>query len=289
MLSVASQRLVLQVSSASAFVGSLVVTTFFVAALHLWKLLGYRDPHRDEPGTIQRRAVSSILSCLFSGALILSRTEPDSDGSTIIVLLGLQTEDLISSTFYCVSLTALLFFGPLVQHILEVSHGCASIVQIRMTWISLRNILLAPAAEEFVFRACLVRLWCSAPVSLWVIVSCSPLCFALAHTHHFVEQLRNSGDKVVALKVIGFQVFYTSLFGTFSTFLLLRTGSTLAVIATHSFCNHMGFPDLSFLVSKRSLLFPYRKWIGGCYLVGIMTFSFLIVPMTSGFKFGFIR
>ena len=58
------------------------------------------------PLPVQRRAVSSILSCLFSGALILSRTEPDSDGSTIIVLLGLQTEDLISSTFCCVSLTA---------------------------------------------------------------------------------------------------------------------------------------------------------------------------------------
>ncbi|OAA57866.1 CaaX prenyl proteinase Rce1 [Niveomyces insectorum RCEF 264] len=38
------------------------------------------------------------------------------------------------------------------------------------------------------------------------------------------------------------QFAYTTLFGSYATFLYLRTGSLLAVCAVHSFCNSMGLP-----------------------------------------------
>jgi prenyl protein peptidase len=38
------------------------------------------------------------------------------------------------------------------------------------------------------------------------------------------------------------QFSYTTLFGAFVTFIYLRSGSLLACIAVHSFCNWMGLP-----------------------------------------------
>merc|ERR1712232_1323354 len=113
-------------------------------------------------------------------------------------------------------------------------------------WVLMRNYVLAPISEEFVFRSCLVRLWVAASFPMYIIIFVSPFCFALAHTHHFVEHVRKTGRKQTALVQVAFQVFYTSLFGMYSNFLLLRTGSTLAVILVHTFCNHQGFPDVAF-------------------------------------------
>lgn len=39
-----------------------------------------------------------------------------------------------------------------------------------------------------------------------------------------------------------FQLTYTTLFGAYATFLYLRTGSLLAVVLVHAFCNWMGLP-----------------------------------------------
>lgn len=39
-----------------------------------------------------------------------------------------------------------------------------------------------------------------------------------------------------------FQFGYTTLFGAYAIFLYLRTGSLLAVILVHAFCNWMGLP-----------------------------------------------
>jgi prenyl protein peptidase len=39
-----------------------------------------------------------------------------------------------------------------------------------------------------------------------------------------------------------FQLAYTTLFGAYATFLYLRTGSLLAVVLVHAFCNWMGLP-----------------------------------------------
>jgi prenyl protein peptidase len=38
------------------------------------------------------------------------------------------------------------------------------------------------------------------------------------------------------------QFTYTTLFGSYATFLYMRTGSLLGVILVHAFCNWMGFP-----------------------------------------------
>ncbi len=52
-----------------------------------------------------------------------------------------------------------------------------------------------------------------------------------------------------------FQLSYTTLFGSFASYLFLRTGSILPPITAHIFCNIMGLPQLGYEVSR----FPKQK------------------------------
>lgn len=286
-------RLVLEASPAAAVLGSLALSFSFVGSLYLWRLAGYRDANRDETGTIQRRFLSALLTCACSAALILGLARPaaaaEPAGLPALALLGLEAEGLARACGSCLALTAALFAGPLAQHGAAVAEGFAPLASLPGgPWVALRNYALAPFTEEFVFRACLVRLWTAAGFSWGAIIFFSPFCFALAHAHHFVEHVRRYRDKKAALLQVAFQVFYTSLFGMYSTFLLLRTGSTVAVILAHSFCNHQGFPDLAFFVSHAHPLYRHRTWLGPLYLTGVAAFCCLLAPATRGFapRFG---
>merc|ERR1712137_429149 len=92
-----------------------------------------------------------------------------------------------------------------------------------------------------------------------------------------------------ALVTVLFQVFYTSVFGMYVNFLLIRTGSTIAVSLTHSFCNHQGFPDLSVLVSDGHDLRKYRAVLTLIYVAGLVTFTFVLNTATQGFHSNFVE
>lgn len=80
--------------------------------------------------------------------------------------------------------------------------------------------------------------------SLTTLIFGTPVIFGLAHIHHFYEfRLTHPHTPAVAALVRSiFQLSYTTLFGAYATFLYLRTGSLLAVILVHAFCNWMGLP-----------------------------------------------
>jgi len=282
--------LVFRVSPLLAILASVSISATFVVTLHLWRLAGYKDLNRDDPGTIIRRSLSVLLTCLCSALLVYSLAQPagPTGGFTFLQLLGLQTEGMARASMWCITLTAILFVGPLVQHALGVAQGDSQLLNLNSgRWVLMRNYVFAPISEEFVFRACVVRLWVGAGIPTGVIIFCSPFFFALAHTHPFVEHVRRTGHKPTALKQVAFQVFYTSLFGMYCNFLLLRTGCTIAVILCHTFCNHQGFPDVSFLVDEYHPLYEQKSWIGGTYVVGVIGFCTLLGPMTAGFPSSF--
>jgi prenyl protein peptidase len=70
------------------------------------------------------------------------------------------------------------------------------------------------------------------------------MVFGLAHLHHFYEfritHPHISLATAIANSVLQFS--YTYLFGIYATFIFLRTGSLLAVVLIHTFCNTMGLP-----------------------------------------------
>lgn len=75
-----------------------------------------------------------------------------------------------------------------------------------------------------------------------------------------------------------FQLGYTGIFGMYSAYLFARTGHFIAPFMVHAFCNHMGFPDVSDLLSqpdkKKHLFF-------GFYVIGLISWIALLPIVTK--------
>ncbi|KAG8676715.1 CAAX prenyl protease [Fusarium poae] len=148
-------------------------------------------------------------------------------------------------------LTALLFAGPLYESLVidGTAHQWLRLEPLRDLWTdwpTWRNMVAGPITEECLFRSAGVPLLLRSGASLTGTIFMSPLIFGLAHLHHFYE-FRITHPRTplpVAIAWSLLQLSYTSLFGAYATFLFLRTGSLLAVVLVHTFCNCMGFPRL---------------------------------------------
>lgn len=142
-----------------------------------------------------------------------------------------------------------------------------------------RNYVVCPSTEEFVFRSCMIALvypFLGATAS-WFI---TPLFFGIAHLHHIIEGFFNNDlelDTVIGQHL--FQFAYTYLFGIYSSYLFVRTGSFFASFASHMFCNFMGFPNIVDLIND------FEGWtrivILIFYVIGFGMFSFLITCLTE--------
>ena len=103
-----------------------------------------------------------------------------------------------------------------------------------------------PVTEEIIFRSAIIPLHLLANVSAGRIVFVAPLYFGIAHVHHFYEFRLTHPDTSVFIALFRsiFQFGFTTVFGWYATFVYMRTGSLLAVIIAHSFCNWCGLPRL---------------------------------------------
>ncbi|EGB12715.1 hypothetical protein AURANDRAFT_19189 [Aureococcus anophagefferens] len=166
--------------------------------------------------------------------------------------------------------------------------------------MSLRNLVVGPLSEEFVFRACMVPLLLDAGLGTARAVCCSPLFFGVAHLHHLRRRVRD--DRAPVLEALGqtlFQFAYTTLFGVYTAFVFARTGNLAAAFACHGFCNYMGLPDLDFScvpsdlpwLSKREklvqvVLHKHRTLLFALHGAGMALFGALLFPLTRPEAFG---
>ncbi|XWW99038.1 hypothetical protein V2A60_007043 [Cordyceps javanica] len=144
-------------------------------------------------------------------------------------------------------LTAILFTGPLYEALLiegRWRHLGSDLQHLWQSWPEWRNIVAGPVTEECLFRSAVVPLLVLAQATPRSIIFLSPLVFGTAHMHHFYEfRLTNPGAPMYAAVVRTIiQLAYTSVFGAYVTFLFLQTGSLLAVVLVHAFCNSLGLP-----------------------------------------------
>jgi len=149
----------------------------------------------------------------------------------------------------------------------------------------LRNVVIAPLAEEFVFRSCMGALLTAGGLSLGKIVLFSPLFFGTAHLHHCYGMVREGTPLRQALIVSAVQFTYTSMFGALEMFIFLRTGHLAAVFVAHAWCNLLGLPSLEWL-STQSLTYPHRHSIGVAFLAGVAGFALALMPLTSPSLYG---
>jgi len=136
----------------------------------------------------------------------------------------------------------------------------------------LRNLIIGPLTEEIVFRACIVPPLLAAGFSTTMTVWCAPLFFGTAHIHHMINNIRNGISVKNALLITAVQFTYTYLFGAYSSFAYIKTGSVAAIFYGHAFCNMMGLPNVSFM-SPKSNFYTFRWIIVFFYVLSIATFS----------------
>ncbi|KAJ9641826.1 CAAX prenyl protease [Coniosporium tulheliwenetii] len=204
------------------------------------------------PQVIRARIRAVTLSCLLSAliTIYITTTHNGASLSHTLHLLGwwpLRPLDILKTLLLC----SILFAGPLYESGI-VDGGWRDWIRGRDlaetlgSWIGYRNYVAGPVTEELLFRSLIIPLHILAQESAPRIVFLTPLYFGIAHVHHYYEfRLTHPGTPALpALLRSLFQFGYTSVFGFFAAFVFLRTGSVIAVILAHSFCNWQGLPRL---------------------------------------------
>ncbi|KAA0196197.1 Family U48 unassigned peptidase (U48 family) [Fasciolopsis buskii] len=155
-------------------------------------------------------------------------------------------------------------------------------------WIVVRNLVVAPLAEEFVFRAAVMFHMKSIFRSCQTLCLVSPLFFSLAHFHHVYGEIKHGKSFQSAVSSAVFQVCYTTVFGIYSGFLMLRTGNVISAILAHSICNCFGLPDPLGAIERGR-----QRWglIGlllaiATHLIGLALWYRFLYLATSPFWFG---
>ncbi|KAF2097317.1 hypothetical protein NA57DRAFT_57908 [Rhizodiscina lignyota] len=151
-------------------------------------------------------------------------------------------------------------------------------IEVLSSWTGWRNFVAGPITEELIWRSLLIPLHLLAssmyPMNLLPstftamhsesrgqsnipssasplairdtrnAILITPLYFGIAHVHHFYEFVLSHPHASITQALIRslVQFTYTTIFGWFEAYVFVRTGSLLAVIAAHSFCNWLGLP-----------------------------------------------
>ncbi|VVC90573.1 unnamed protein product [Leptidea sinapis] len=216
----------------SSVLACVFLTICYVGSLYVWR----SKESRDHPSTIKKRCFSvfvmMLLAPIFTQYFL-------SDPSDIYEKMGLRETALFKALLLPLLLTATLFLGPLTMQFFS---GGWWIYLEPMFWIScwqdlvwVRNHIMAPLSEEWVFRACMmpILLQCLSPMTA---VFVGPILFGIAHFHHMLEQIKGGCEVKTALiisseyahiltnkgsKMSCFQFTYTTIFGAYSSYLFV--------------------------------------------------------------------
>nr|KJB62142.1 hypothetical protein B456_009G404000 [Gossypium raimondii] len=137
----------------------------------------------------------------------------------------------------------------------------------------IRSDHFAPVTEELVFRACMIPLLLCGGFKAYNAIFLCPTFFSLAHLNHMMEiYSRHNYSLLKASLVVGLQLGYTVVFGSYASFLFIRTGNIVAPLVAHAFCNYMGLP----------VLFVHGKGpVSIAFVAGMVSFVWLLFPITQ--------
>ena len=269
-------------SAAASVLGSFLMAAQYVGVLYIFASgAGGRAPNRDDPRVIKERfvrvGVASIIAPII--AVLTVAIVPGGGGASPSCVsdapmtrwFGLWAPDrVVAAVFLPLLLTVILFTGPLVmawverdrytpwgEQLRELARDCTEPKAVR-------NLLVGPLTEEWVFRACMCPLLYGAGFSDAANVFLSGGLFGLVHIHH-VFDARSS------LAVVGVQFTYTSLFGAYSSYLFLRTGLLYGPVLAHAFCNSQGLPRFGDVPNH-----PRARLLSGAFVFGLGSFIALV-------------
>lgn len=235
---------------------------------------------RNHPSTVYRRilAIAAMCAVAPSALYILLRSQVEVISVTSFASeLGLRWSGLVAATCYPTLLTLTLYAGPIFHNWLDGNPLIGQEIKTQRSDIILRNYVVAPFAEELVYRACMLLLLSPAIGEQYAVLFC-PIFFGIAHVHHLIDWYRVSDGTSFgqACLTVLVQFCYTSIFGLFAGFLFVRTHHLVSLFLCHSFCNVMGLPPLD-----SALIHPRKYLILPVYLLGIVLFFSLLFPLTA--------
>lgn len=255
---------------------ALLCGVVFVALLYLVPSKVRALPRNDPTHVLWRMAMVVPAMAIST---ILANVSAAAD-KPLLQQIGISIACLTpASSLLPVGLIMCLFLGPLVQVVIDTyrlsearsmagfllpavmsvdgckehlaARGFSLLVALRVADTSslslFRALVVAPVAEEWVFRACVLPVFAAHGAGLWSAICGASLPFGLAHLHHGYELLRRGFSPLQAALSVVAQLGYTTLFGAIAAFMQLRTGNLLGVVLAHAFCNLMGFPDFMWL------------------------------------------
>lgn len=284
------------VSKSMAVMACTAMSVVYVAILYAPTLiLGLAPPTSYKQFMIRRffsAALSSFLSLLVSSALLLPIQRWNMLNA--LALYGVRADHIWRTLVFPFSLTSLMYMGSLVKSILLLDSGkedgsesttfnyfCTAFLKMYDLMISFasnvtawRNLVVAPITEEIVFRACMMPLLlCGGFKSQTAIFIC-PIFFSLAHLNHLLEfYMRKDCSLLKASVAIGTQLAYTMVFGSYASFLFVRTGHLVAPLVAHIVCNYMGLPAL--YSGRKGIL------VSLAFMAGSVAFFLLLFPLTD--------
>ena len=275
----------LEVSPQQALSVSMLLSFLFVVSLYIWRRSTLHD--RDDPTVIKQRLFSVVSVCLIAPIIMLQFARGDTPakhGPPFTTWIGFTTHGLFYSATLPLLLTASLFLGPMYLHFLHypslslllahASSFLSSLSSERSLLIKLRNLVVAPVCEEFIFRGCVISLLLAANLPYSALLLLSPLLFGLSHLHHLVGLMRSKGFPVPqAVATVAFQLLHTTLFGIYAAYVYLSTGSVVACILCHAFCNWMEFPDLGWTGNPHHPAYKQRLSVAIVFIVGMIVFG----------------
>ncbi len=240
---------------------------------------------RDSVPALRARFTSVGVACVISALTVAWSLPADSESFWQVTGLW-PKQGVIMSTLLPLTATVCLFLGPLFQTLWENADewtvqqsGGGRDTRQKLIWV--RNYVVAPVAEEWVFRACMCPLLRMGGFSFAASVLVPPLLFGVAHAHHVFGILRERGATrnygQVAVQIL-FQLGYTTVFGSMAAYYLLCTGGIFGAMLSHAFCNAMGFPDFSGALESK------RRWaLVALYVAGVAGF-FALMRFMGGFE-----
>jgi len=268
-----------------------LVVTAFVGLLYAVPA-DIRARPRDDPTHIAWRSamvlVAAILATIVYYAAAFFAFIDGARPWGAMEVLGLAPAcNTVAAVATCLTLIVALFAGPLVAWEVEpaaagepVGAILRDVRDVFARWredrasavVAVRNLIVGPAAEEFVFRFVLIPLHVLQGHSIAASIVYSSLWFGVAHLHHIVELARRGMLRSYIARAALFQLAYTTVFGCIAGAFAVATGCGLGVIAAHSFCNAMGFPDVDVFRRTRGWT---RAVIAGAYVAGIAAFWYM--------------
>ncbi|KAG0374074.1 CAAX prenyl protease, partial [Mortierella sp. AD032] len=261
---------------------------------------------RNHPLVIKQRFKGIALTCCvvpiylwwlfkFSGTISSDESFWERLGR-FLGLLGISIPNnifkLVNHVVLPLFLVGCLFMGPTLMMFLsnelpfQQAFDWATQRQHIQGLMGMRNFVVGPISEEFIFRACMVAIVANSGARSYMMIFVLPLVFGIAHINHAYESYVKKGRTRQALlgaaAMAVFQLLYTTLFGWFATFLFLRTSNLIAPCLCHAFCNMMGFPD----VTNIQYFGRWKKWLYLTFVLGMVLFGVLLQPLTNPAWYG---